>query len=288
MVSKKKSIKKIGIIGHGFVGSAYSRFLGEENCYVIDPAIVEDLAMAYRQIPSLDLKCIFICVPTPSNKDGSLDPKIILNVLHRLDGVYKGVIVIKSTILPDQLETICDSYTDIRERLVYYPEFLREAHADIDLLRQEHHIIGGFTNPVDTVIEIMKERYVYKKNYYRKFYRTTIAEARLIKYTINAYLATKITFFNEIYNLSKKYKCDYEVVRSLASYDARVGEGHSQVPGPDGRFGFGGACLPKDLNALLSNIDVELDLLKQVKAKNDKIRKQYKLTDREKSNNIKF
>ena len=77
-------------------------------------------------------------------------------------------------------------------------------------------------------------------------------------------------------------------MRSLASCDARVGEGHSQVPGQDGRFGFGGACLPKDLNALLSNIDVELDLLKQVKAKNDKIRKQYDRTDREKSNNIKY
>ena len=288
MASKKKNIKKIGIIGHGFVGSAYSRFLGEENCYVIDPAIVEDLAMAYRQIPSLDLKCIFICVPTPSTKDGSLDPKIIFNVLHRLDDIYKGVIVIKSTILPDQLETICDSYKDIRERLVYYPEFLREAHADLDLIRQHHHIIGGFTNPVSTVVDIMKERYREKKRDYLKFHKTTIAEASLIKYTINAYLATKITFFNEIYDLSKKYKCDYEVVRSLASCDARVGEGHSQVPGQDGRFGFGGACLPKDLNALLSNIDLELDLLKQVKAKNDKIRKQYSLTDREKSNNIKF
>ena len=110
MASKKKSIKKIGIIGHGFVGSAYSRFLGEENCYVIDPAIVKDLDMSYRQIPSLDLKCIFICVPTPSSKDGSLDPKIILDVLERLESVYKGVLVIKSTILPDQLEA-CLLYT---------------------------------------------------------------------------------------------------------------------------------------------------------------------------------
>ena len=73
----------------------------------------------------------------------------------------------------------------------------------------------------------------------------------MVKYITNAFLATKVSFSNEMYELCKKLEIDYDKVIEYSKQDVRLGNSHWQVPGPDGDFGFGGHCLPKDLNALI-------------------------------------
>jgi UDPglucose 6-dehydrogenase len=79
----------------------------------------------------------------------------------------------------------------------------------------------------------------------------TIAEASLAKYTINCFLSTKVIFMNELHNLTEKLGCDYKKISEMIKADKRIGNSHLQVPGPDGAFGFGGMCFPKDTSALL-------------------------------------
>ena len=91
--------------------------------------------------------------------------------------------------------------------------------------------------------------------------------ASLVKYTINSFLATKVIFFNEIFNLFNQINSNesWDIFTSIISKDERIGDSHMMVPGHDGRFGFGGACFPKDTSALISyadSLDVDLSLIK--------------------------
>jgi UDPglucose 6-dehydrogenase len=85
----------------------------------------------------------------------------------------------------------------------------------------------------------------------KKVIYCTIGEAALAKYTINSFLATKVAFMNEIYFLSRSLGLNYNKIAEMVSIDERIGRSHMRVPGPDGTFGFGGACFPKDTSALL-------------------------------------
>ena len=79
----------------------------------------------------------------------------------------------------------------------------------------------------------------------------SIGEASLAKYTINSFLATKVAFMNELWGIATAFGLDYDTVAEMVKLDPRIGKSHMQVPGPDGLFGFGGACFPKDTSALL-------------------------------------
>ena len=99
----------------------------------------------------------------------------------------------------------------------------------------------------------------------------SIEEASLAKYTINSFLATKVSFMNEIYQLAQAIGADYNHVAKMVSLDKRIGNSHLQVPGPDGSFGFGGMCFPKDTSALLKYADeagVSLNVLDAAVKKN--------------------
>jgi UDPglucose 6-dehydrogenase len=78
-----------------------------------------------------------------------------------------------------------------------------------------------------------------------------IGEASLAKYTINCFMSTKVTFMNEVYQLAQAMNLNYDNVAAMVKMDHRIGNSHMQVPGPDGNFGFGGACFPKDTSAML-------------------------------------
>ena len=118
--------------------------------------------------------------------------------------------------------------------------------------------------------------------------------ASLIKYTINSFLSTKVVFFNELKNIFNASN-NSETWKNFIDYvsrDRRIGNSHMEVPGPDGRFGYGGACFPKDTNALLKysqEIQNEFNLLKNVIFINNQIRDGYnEPTEREKEQNINF
>ena len=123
---------------------------------------------------------------------------------------------------------------------------------------------------------------------------TDLVSASLIKYTINSYLASKVMFFNELHNLFNLSGTDesWENFIQAVSLDSRIGKSHMQVPGPDGRYGFGGACFPKDTKALYEyslSLKSPLHILKKIIDLNNDIRGSYKsATDRENDQNINF
>jgi len=136
---------------------------------------------------------------------------------------------------------------------MFMPEFLTEKNWEEDFLNQSDWILG--TNERNDALR--DEFYsIFKKAYnnkallnHPKIHFLTTEEAELVKYVRNCFLATKVSFFNEIHSFCEFHKIDYDRVRNMTILDDRIGESHTQVPGPDGKKGFGGTCFPKDMEA---------------------------------------
>ncbi len=279
------NIMKIGIIGYGFVGKALEAgFTDTVKILKIDPKLnskIDDLI-------DFDPDAIFICVPTPMNKDSTQDISILSNVVdevRKLD--LKALIVLKSTVLPNYIKKI----ENLIPEFVYNPEFLREKHAAEDFINSKLIVFGG---RADSCIDLGNIYNNFTKCISNDYIYTDPTSASLIKYSINSFLATKVTFFNELNQLFKKSgtKSSWEDFIHAISKDERVGNSHMQVPGHDGRLGYGGACLPKDSNAFskyADEIDSSLNVLKTAINTNNSIRASYNSeTERESDQNIIF
>ena len=256
---------KLGIIGKGFVGSAVANGF-DKDCeqIIVDPKYTDNTIEDV-----LECKITFLCVPTPVSEDGSCDVSIAKDVLTELDRhQYKGVVVIKSTIIPDYLHKFKKTY-DLK--MVYNPEFLTEANAVNDFENQKRIILGGPKS------ETTKLKKIYSKVFPKAhIIKTDSKHAEMVKYLTNCFLATKVSFANEIYQVCEKLKVDYSKVVKYAVLDERLGKSHWNVPGPDGDLGFGGHCLPKDLSAfihLAMKLDTETNVLNAVEETNDVVRK---------------
>lgn len=278
-------MKKIAIVGHGFVGKAIDNgFDRDIQKKIIDPKYGSDLVELKDFKPSF----IFVCVPTPMADDGTQDAKIIIEVVSNLSEFCPDAIIcIKSTVLPHILTDLAS----INENIVYNPEFLREKHADLDFKQADMLIFGGGKAQAQQVCDLYKNNSNCSAT--RNFF-TDLETASLIKYTINTFLATKVIFFNEIFELFSKLKISdsWNDFIDIVSHDKRIGESHMQVPGHDGRKGFGGACFPKDSSALLNSAnkkEIDLSLIKASIKKNNKIRSTYDdLDQREIDQNISY
>lgn len=274
---------KLAIIGHGFVGKAI------DTCFPSVKKLIIDLNNNHSIKDLTDFKphAIFICLPTPMSDDGSINSKIIIESFKEIKELnIQTIKILKSTVTPDVLDHLSKN----NKNLVYSPEFLREQSAVNDLINSEINILSGSKKDCETVKDIFKRFSIIKNP---NFYVTDIKTASLVKYTINSFLASKVLFFNQMKDLFDKGNHDdsWENFIKLTSLDKRIGSSHMNVPGPDGKKGFGGACFPKDIGALVSyakKIDVDLSVLKKVKIENDKIRSHYKKSDREVEQNIKF
>tara|TARA_Y100000034_G_scaffold130673_1_gene189689 strand:- start:4502 stop:5449 length:948 start_codon:yes stop_codon:yes gene_type:complete len=194
---------------------------------------------------------IFICVPTPMRRDGSCDVSIVECVVRELNehAKTKGhpvVVVIKSTVVPGttaRLDEECDFL-----HVCFNPEFLYERSSVEDFKNQDRIIIGG-PRAGTAVLKQLYER-AYPQVPVTKT-SSTIAE--MVKYTTNCFLATKVALANEFKQICDTLDdVDYDKVVEYATKDKRLGQSHWAVPGPDGQFGFGGSCFPKDLNALMA------------------------------------
>lgn len=276
---------KIGIIGYGFVGSALHKGINSSNeVCLIDPK----LNTSEDDLDNFDPDIIFICVPTPMNEDGSQDLRILNQVIQNL--LKKNLncsIVIKSTTLPDALNDIQNKIPDI----IYNPEFLREAHAYEDFINSNLIVIGGTKKSEITKIE--KFYYNNTKCLCKNYISTDLITASFIKFTINSFLATKVSFFNQINQLFKLTNPDdsWENFIKYLSYDKRIGDSHMSVPGHDGKLGFGGACLPKDSKAFSDfskQLGVNLSVLNEAIIVNNFIRGGYNYDQREIDQNINF
>ena len=236
---------KLGVIGNGFVGSAVNNGFNRNVIrMVVDPRLT---AYTIDDLIDFDPSIVFVCVPTPQGVR-DVDVSIVRQVLSDLyDRAYAGIVVIKSTITPGHLATMVK---DFKVRIVYNPEFLTEANANDDFLNPPMQILGGDFNDCVKV----EEAYINHSSVkIVPTFKTDITSASLIKYTINSWLATKVTFFNELYQLHRFSEAEttWDQFTDMVKRDPRIGDTHMQVPGPDGLFGYGGHCLPKDTAALL-------------------------------------
>lgn len=276
---------KIGIIGHGFVGKAIDwGFCTDVEKFIVDPKYSTSIDDLIKFSPKL----CFVCVPTPMGKDGDQNSFILESVISELSQkIPKTLIVIKSTVLPNILEKLKET----NDNLVYNPEFLREKHAKEDFQNASMLIFGGNKKLSQKVSTAYKK---HSKAKTKKHVFLDLISASLVKYSINSFLAAKIIFFNEMHELFTLIGANdswQDIIDSI-SIDERIGNSHMNVPGHDGREGFGGACFPKDTFALTSYASkkgVSLDVLKAAIKKNNSIRSKYKVaTEREQQQNISF
>ena len=241
---------RIGIIGQGFVGTAVKE--GLKDYHTIRTFDLDKSKSTCEYVHELIDKStvIFVCLPTPMKKDGSCDISIVEGMVTELDNLAlvrqcaNRVVVIKSTIPPGTTERLNKECKHIQ--VIFNPEFLTEANFIDDFKNQDRIIIGG-PRPASTRVRQLFYKAFPKAHIIKT--HSTIAE--MVKYMTNTFLATKVSFANEIYQICEKLDIDYDKVLEYATYDERLGKSHWSVPGPDGKFGFGGSCFPKDLNALI-------------------------------------
>jgi len=267
----------IGIIGQGFVGTAIRE--GLKNFYpVFVYDIKEDICPEHMIAtpPNIIQNCeiIFQCLPTPMKKSGECDLSIVKSSLETLNVISSAhnknpIVVVKSTVPPGTCERLNQQFENLN--IIFNPEFLTEANSIDDFKNQTRIILGG-PRPYTTIVKTM-----YRKAFpFVPIVKTGYKTAEMTKYFINNFLATKISFANELYEICSTLDIDYDKVVEYALYDQRIGKSHLSVPGPDGDFGYGGHCFPKDLDAMifLAQINnIEATMLSATRQKNNKVRK---------------
>ena len=241
---------KIGIVGQGYVGTAvktvFEKYYNVET-YDLDK---DKCTIDYLEDMVELTNIIFVCVPTPMKKDGSCDVSTVevivkdINEMVITRNVSNRIVVIKSTIPPGTTERLNKECKNIS--VIFNPEFLTEANYLEDFKKQNRIILGG-KRPGTTKVKQIYSKVLPKT----KVIKTGSTHAEMVKYMTNTFLATKVSFANEIYEMCIRLGIDYDKVTEYATYDDRLGKSHWAVPGPDGKFGFGGSCFPKDINALL-------------------------------------
>ena len=246
--------QKIGIFGNGFVGSAvqfgFSPSTGcdcEVRVYDKDP--LKSVDTIEETVNKSDF--IFLSVPTPSNKDGSMNLDIVEQALQDISEVNErddNVVLLRSTVVPGTTRKLQSKYTKLN--IVFNPEFLTERSAKYDFINQSRIIIGGGKGhafEVGATADLFRWRFGDSVPVIETNWET----AELIKYMSNCFFTTKISYMNEMYQIANKCEADWEVVLDGFFRDGRVGHSHMNVPGPDGKFGFGGSCFPKDIQAII-------------------------------------
>ena len=143
--------------------------------------------------------CFFISAPTPSNDDGSVNSSIVETAAIKCLNYTDATVIVKSTITPDVIDRLYGAMDkDQRDRFCYNPEFLTEKNAKADFVSAKFHVMGGTPQAVMEVTDIYEIFGACESN---EYHRMTAYEASFVKYTINSFLSTKITFFNQLYDL---------------------------------------------------------------------------------------
>jgi UDPglucose 6-dehydrogenase len=261
---------KIGIVGNGFVGNAiYQNFKDKLECKVYDIRIHR----CYNSLEdTVNADIVFVCLPTPMKENGECDLSYVLQFFKDVKITNgKTLFVIKSTVpigTTDMLSNVKRQDLNV----VHNPEFLTAVNAVEDFKNADRHIIGGRQN----LCMILRD-------FYKQFFPdtpiqiVTSKESETIKYFANSFLAAKISFFNNLYEICEKFEMNFDSVKQGICTDDRIGFAHTKVPGPDGLMGFGGYCFPKDINALINTLkenNIDASLFEAAWEYNQKIRKE--------------
>ena len=213
---------------------------------------------------------IFLALPTPPGEDGSADLSYILGVANDLGKIIKDykVIVDKSTVpvgTAEKVRVAVAKNAKVEFDVVSNPEFLREGFAVDDFLKPDRVVIGASSEKARKTMEELYKPYVRQGN---PILFMDEKSAELTKYAANAFLATKITFMNEIANLCEKLGADVDMIRMGIGSDDRIGK-RFLFPG----IGYGGSCFPKDVQALAKSaaeVQYDFSMLTSVMNVNEK------------------
>ena len=239
---------RVGIIGGGFVGGAHANVLRhycDVKVYDVDPT---RSSHSFRDVAHKDV--LFVCLPTPMRKDGRVDRSLVESALDavRSESTAKAVIL-KSTLPPGDLLLLHEKFLGCEISFIFSPEFLTERSAEYDLQQSGRFIFGensASSAGVEAVEALFDHRWFGVPRYW-----TSLESASLVKYMTNVFFATKVALMNEFDALLRSYGAERKRTLDLFMLDPRIGRSHFQVPGHDGKRGFGGSCFLKDMNGFL-------------------------------------
>jgi len=256
--------------------------LNKGNVPIYEPGLEEILKKNYKQNRlkfTTDLKkavsssdIIFICVGTPTKKNSnSANLKYVFSVAKELKKIIKSykIIITKSTVPVTTGDKIENILKNLKKKklvdIVSNPEFLREGEAIRDFVYPDRVIIGTDSNKANKILKSLYLPIIKKSS---RYFNTSRRAAELIKYASNAFLATKISFINEIANLCEKTGIDVKDISIGMGSDERIGDRFLRA-GP----AYGGSCFPKDTRALIDTgkkFNTDLSIIKTVVSSNDK------------------
>jgi len=222
------------VIGYGFVGKAVYEALSERHSmYAIDPD------KGYTDEPQkYKVDGIILCLPAPTVDDKWVRHDTIYQYMEKISNINPDVpVLIKSTITPEFARDF------VKGQFTYSPEFLTAMCANEDFKNSEFMVFGGdggafWAKVFQKVTSVQNIRYCRPE------------QAAFMKYTINSFLATKVSWLNELKDVYTSFGCDdFSTLMEMVHLDPRIGNSHDAVPGPDGMRGWGGACFPKDTAA---------------------------------------
>lgn len=263
----------IAIIGHGYVGQALEEyFLGKYDVVLYDP---------FKNLNDKEsvneANLAIICVPTNMKEDGSVD---LSAVEETFEWIQTEKLVLKSTVPPGTTKLLIEKYK-LSERLVFSPEFIGEGGYPVpywedkphptDMKLHRHLIFGGSEIARKKIIPYFER----VSGPFTKYHQSDTTTAELMKYMCNTWIATKVTYCNELYDIASQYGVNWNELRELWLTDGRVDPSHTLVYANN--RGFGGKCIPKDTNGIVKNLEkngYDAKLLRQVLELNKEIRKE--------------
>jgi len=247
------------IAGYGFVGKAHEILFKDYRREIVihDPPKGKTADFSKTS-------AVVICVPTPQLESGACDMSAVYDVVSQCN--KNTPILIKSTISLQGWHYLKETFPD--HKLCFSPEFLRAMNYLNDIKNFDNVILSGDT-------DYWRDQYSMNWSSTVKINIVSPEEAIAIKYFRNAYLATKVSFFNEIYDFCQTYDIDFDQVRGGVGADERIGNSHTFVMPDQGVRGFGGMCFPKDTSALLkmaAEKNINLNTLSAAVQYNNKIK----------------
>ena len=261
----------VGIIGNGFVGSSVTAgFSLHAKVKIYDT----DSRKATHNISEvINSDFVFVAVPTPTGEYGAIDLSIVdtvFNTISKLNERNDNVIIIKSTIIPGTTQRYIKKYKNLN--IVHSPEFLTERVARLGFINAARIVLGGEKKNTKKVKELFRIRFPHTK-----IIQTDAATAEFIKYMANSFFAVKVSFMNELKQAADTLGVDWQDAMDGFISDGRIGNSHLDVPGHDGKRGFGGKCFPKDINAFIhffESIEVKPSVMRAAWEKNLEVREQ--------------
>ena len=272
--------ERIGVVGNGFVGGAVAHGFVRKG---LDVFVYDK--QPNRSLDSIEdvLSCdfIFVCLPTPMNsaEGGDADLSILIEFFEYINEIeaFDPIYILKSTVPVGTTEMLSSLNKEIK--LVHNPEFLTAANAKEDFLNPERTVIGGPAELAQIVSNLFMDYFCTERNKVcEKPILMDSKASEIVKYSANSFLALKVSFFNMVFELSKKTGVNFDDVVNGVCSDSRIGYSHTLVPGPDGQMGYGGTCFPKDINAMikmLERLNIDNDILKASWYYNKNMRKEW-------------